>query len=165
MFGTATSDTGNGTTVKTNTNGSVGTVNSTNYTFVYYTDKGKYFHVKKTCSGMTNAKNASYASAVAAGKSACPTCAYALSKGFKNTKTDTATNGNNSSTTTANNGKATAESVVYIKTGKGATNYYHTAAKCSGQSFSNGLSVTLEYALNHNYKACPSCKPASKIST
>ncbi len=202
MFASGTADNGSGTTA------------TDKYTYVYYTDNGKYYHAKANCSGMANAKHTTYAQAVAAGKSpcttcmqagsvtvfattsgkyfhtdstcskmsgaqavtaatalkygktACPSCAYSLNKGFKATGTDKVTTTNGAGTTnTTNNASASAESVVYIKLGNGGGSYYHTAAKCSGQSFSGGTTVTLEYALSHGYKACPSCKPAGKIKT
>jgi LCP family protein required for cell wall assembly len=128
---------------------------------VFATTTGKYYHTKSNCSGMTNALTVTVTKAKNAGKTACPTCAKQLGSLFDK-KTTTNTNNNNTNT---NSNSATASSVVYIKTGSGAGAYYHKAAKCTGQGFTEGTSVTLEYALSKGYKACPSCKPPSKIST
>ncbi len=112
---------------------------------------------------MTKALTVTVTKAKNAGKTACPTCAKQLGSLFdKKTTTNTNTNNTNANT---NSNSASASSVVYIRTGSGAGAYYHKAAKCTGQGFADGTSVTLEYALSKGYKACPSCKPPSKIST
>lgn len=130
---------------------------------VFATTTGKYYHTKSNCSGMTKPLTVTVTKAKNAGKTACPTCAKQLGSLFDK-KTTTNTNNNNNNTNT-NSNSASASSVVYIKTGSGAGAYYHKAAKCTGQGFAEGTSVTLEYALSKGYKACPSCKPPSKIST
>ncbi len=132
---------------------------------VFATSKGKYFHTKANCSGMTGALSVSISKALSAGKTACPTCAKALGNlaGSKNAAaaaTATSAAAANASATPAP--AAASNSIVYIKSGE---KYYHRAAKCSGQSFSGGINVTLEYALEKGYKSCPSCNPPSKIST
>ena len=53
---------------------------------------------------------------------------------------------------------AAADSSVYIELGT-ANNYYHKSAKCSKAKFSGGTKVTLKYALDWDYKACPYCQP------
>ena len=127
---------------------------------VFATTNGKYYHTKSNCSGMTNALTVTVSKAISAGKTACPSCAKQLGSLF-----DKKTTTSNNNTANTNSNSASATSVVYIKTGSGAGAYYHKAAKCTGQSFTGGTSVTLEYALSKGYKACPSCKPPSKIST
>ena len=52
---------------------------SANGTYVYCTKNGTYYHTKSTCSGMSGAEKVTMASAVSAGKRACPTCASAAS--------------------------------------------------------------------------------------
>ena len=139
---------------------------------VYATYGGKYYHVNATCSGMTNAFAVKASTAISYNKTACPTCAKVLNSLVKKstnannntnggTNTNNGTNGNNN----ANNKKATASTNVYIKLGAGANNYYHAAAKCAATGMTGGQNVTLEYALSHNYTACPSCKPPSKIQS
>ena len=45
--------------------------------YVYATKSGSYYHTKSSCSGMTGASKVTIATAVSAGKKACPTCASA----------------------------------------------------------------------------------------
>lgn len=123
---------------------------------VYANADGKYYHTVSNCSGMSGASEVTASRALSAGKTACPTCAKALTAN-STASTGAAATGNKTSTA------ASSSSLVYIQTGSGASDYYHVAAKCTAQSFSNGTNVTLEYALDHGYKACPSCNPPSKI--
>ena len=138
---------------------SISTVN------VFATSGGKYYHTKTNCSGMTGALSVSISKAISAGKTACPTCAKALGSlsGAKNASAAaTATSAAAARATATPAPAAASNSIVYIKSGE---KYYHRAAKCSGQNFSGGINVTLEYALEKGYKSCPSCNPPSKIST
>ena len=127
---------------------------------VFMTDNGTYFHTDASCSGMKNAVATTASRALSAGKTACPTCAKSLTSAQSAKAASAAAEA--SKTVSA---YASANAIVYIKLGAGANNYYHSAAKCTSQSFKDGLNVTLEYALGHGYKACPSCNPPSKIST
>ena len=133
---------------------------------VYATYGGKYYHVNATCSGMTNAFAVKASTAISYNKTACPTCAKVLNKVGKNNQAGNGgANGAGGNNTAANNNKATASTNVYIKLGAGTNNYYHVAAKCAATGMTGGQNVTLEYALSHNYTACPSCKPPSKIQS
>lgn len=49
-------------------------------TKVYCTQNGKYYHTKRNCSGMSGASYVELSTAVAAGKTACPTCASSAAK-------------------------------------------------------------------------------------
>ena len=133
---------------------------------VYATAGGKYYHTKANCSGMSGAVEVTISKALSAGKTACPTCAKALGNATAS-KSTTAATGTNASTdqNAANSTKATAVTNVYITVGSASGSYYHKSAKCSAQGFSNGVNVTLEYALGHGYKACPSCQPPAKIAS
>ncbi|MDO4829663.1 MAG: hypothetical protein Q4B19_09815, partial [Clostridia bacterium] len=122
--------------------------------------------VNATCSGMTNAFAVKASTAISYNKTACPTCAKVLNKVGKNNQAGNGgANGAGGNNTAANNNKATASTNVYIKLGAGTNNYYHVAAKCAATGMTGGQNVTLEYALSHNYTACPSCKPPSKIQS
>ena len=133
---------------------------------VYATYGGKYYHVNATCSGMTNAFAVKASTAISYNKTACPTCAKVLNKVGKNNQAGNGgANGAGGNNTAANNNTATASTNVYIKLGAGTNNYYHVAAKCAATGMTGGQNVTLEYALSHNYTACPSCKPPSKIQS
>ncbi|MBR5380363.1 MAG: hypothetical protein IK140_07505 [Clostridia bacterium] len=125
---------------------------------VFATTGGKYFHTSATCSGMTGALSVSVSKALSAGKTACPTCAKGLST-MGSAKSASA------AATTPPATAAAGNTNVYITLGAPSGSYYHKTGKCSGQNFSGGQNVTLEYALEHGYKACPSCNPPSKIST
>lgn len=48
--------------------------------YVYATKNGNYYHTKSNCSGMSGASHIPLSTAVAAGKTACPTCASAANK-------------------------------------------------------------------------------------
>ena len=128
---------------------------------VFATANGDYYHTVSDCTGMKNAVSGTAKQAIAMGKTACPTCAA----GLMTSSSGGTTGGNtgNTGNTGNNGGAASATSIVYISTGANASSYYHKTAKCSAQKFSNGTNVTLEYAINHGYSACPSCNPPSKI--
>ncbi len=136
---------------------------------VFATQGGKYYHTKSNCSGMTNAVQVTVSKALSAGKTACPTCAKTLGKATATQASSAAADqagSTNAKTNTATNPvSASAVTNVYITVGAGSGSYYHKSAKCAAENFSNGMNVTLEYALEHGYKACPSCQPPKKISS
>ena len=125
---------------------------------VFATANGKYYHTSATCSGMSGALSVSVSKALSAGKTACPTCAKGLSN-MGSAKSASA------AATTPPSTAAAGNTNVYITPGAPSGSYYHKTGKCSAQNFSSNQNVTLEYALEHSYKACPSCNPPSKIST
>ena len=53
---------------------------------------------------------------------------------------------------------APADTGVYVDLAS-ANSYYHKSAKCSKADFSGGDKVSLLYALDWEYKACPYCNP------
>ena len=151
-----------GGTSNTGTTGSTKTSGTT----LYATSGGKWYHKDSHCQGMTNAFAVKASTAISYNKTACPTCAKVLNKVGKNNQAGNGgANGAGGNNTAANNNKATASTNVYIKLGAGTNNYYHVAAKCAATGMTGGQNVTLEYALSHNYTACPSCKPPSKIQS
>ncbi len=147
---------------------------------VFATDGGKWFHTVSDCQGMKNAVTLTAKKAMDFGKTACPVCAKALSSsattsgnstsGSTNNNSSNSFTGNSSNTNTTfttDNGSTSkpttgsASSTVYIISGK---TYYHVGARCSAQGVSGANAVTLEYAIERDYKACPSCNPPSRIS-
>ncbi len=117
--------------------------------YVFATKEGTYYHTLADCSGMKSASYVTAKVAIQAGKKACPGCCAAnLSLGGGQSSDSSAT---------------ASSTVVYITVGSEAGSYYHKSARCSGQGFSEGTSVTLEYALDKGYVPCPSCKPPSKV--
>lgn len=152
---------------------------------VFANADGKWFHTVSDCQGMKGASYIPAKTALAYGKSACPVCAKLLSTSAtisNNNKNNTTTDKDNNNTTNNNNDKdednktnttftpdasntqapaGSASSKVYIKPGKP---YYHVSASCSHQNVTGASAVTLEFAIDRDYKACPSCNPPSKIS-
>ena len=123
---------------------------------VYAVPGDSYYHLSKAHAG-SGATGRSLAAARAIGLKACPVCAK-LAAG---------------STSAANGGTANApvsteeypglpDSSVYIDIGS-VNNYYHLGAKCSKANFSGGTKVTLEYAIQWDYKACPYCNPPTSV--
>ena len=122
---------------------------------VYATPGGSYYHYSKSHAG-SGATAGTLAEARAFGLRACPQCTK-LSAG--NTSDD---NGGAKDAPVSNEEySAAADTGVYIQLGS-ANNYYHKSAKCSDAKFSGGTKVTLQYALDWDYKACPFCKPPTK---
>ncbi len=127
---------------------------------VFATSDGKYYHTKSDCTGMKNAVQVKASVAIANNKKACPTCAKVIANA-----TSSGTTGGTAGTATGTSQSASGSSTVYIKTGSNASDYYHIGARCTALGLSGMSNVTLEYAIEHSYKACPSCKPPSRIST
>lgn len=150
---------------------------------VFATSDGKWFHTNANCQGMKNAVTGTAEKAMSYGKTACPVCAKDLmtsSTSGNNTTTagnTTANNNNNNNSFTSGTGgntftsgnstnnnastTGTASSTVYYKAN---SKYYHVGARCNAQNFTGGSAVTLEYVIDRNYTACPSCNPPSKIT-
>ena len=119
---------------------------------VYAVAGGQYYHYSKTHAG-SGATAGTLAEARAYGLKACPLCTN-LSAG-----TESFDNGGaQDAPVSTEQYAASADSGVYIDLGS-ANNYYHKSAKCSDANFSGGTKVTLQYALDWDYKACPYCKP------
>ncbi len=138
---------------------------------VFATAGGKYYHTKSNCSGMSGAVEVTVSRALSAGKTACPTCAKALGSATSTKSSSAAADAKDGKATASptvkptDSTKASGNTLVYITVPSEKGSYYHKAAKCSAQNFSNGTNVTLEFALDRGYKPCPSCNPPSKVAT
>ena len=123
---------------------------------VYAVSGGSYYHYSKAHAG-SGATAGTLAEARAFGLKACPLCTKLVAGA------DAYDNGGaKDAPVSTNNYAADAESGVYIDIGS-ANNYYHKAAKCSKAKFSGGTKVTLQYALDWDYKACPFCQPPTSV--
>ena len=123
---------------------------------VYAVTGGKYYHTSKAHAG-SGATAGTLAEARAYGLKACPLCTT-LSDGSNNYDNG----GSADAPVSTEEYAAEADTGVYIDIGS-ANNYYHKAAKCSDAGFSGGTKVTLSYALDWEYKACPYCKPPTAV--
>ncbi|MDL2206621.1 hypothetical protein LJC33_06915 [Eubacteriales bacterium OttesenSCG-928-N13] len=108
---------------------------SSKTTTYYATTSGKYYHVKKTCSGMKNATKITLTSAKKKGKTACPTC---IPKKAASTAAAAAAKINN----------------TYVYMNKGGS-YYHSKANCNDMK--TAPRITLANAKKAGGKACPIC--------
>ncbi|MBR1819996.1 MAG: hypothetical protein IJ769_00060 [Clostridia bacterium] len=123
---------------------------------VYAVTGGSYYHYSKAHAG-SGATAGTLAEARAYGLKACPICTK-LAAGAESYDNGGAAD---APVSTVEYGGA-ADSSVYIDIGS-ANNYYHKAAKCSDAKFSGGTKVTLQYAIDWDYKACPYCKPPTYV--
>jgi len=121
---------------------------------VYATPGGTYYHYSKAHAG-SGATAGTLAEARAYGLKACPDCT-SVSAGSSGSSYENGSSENAPVSTEKYD--APADSSVYIALGS-ANNYYHTSSSCSDAKFSGGTKVTLQYALDWDYKACPYCKP------
>lgn len=113
---------------------------------VYSSSGDKYFHIYKAHAG-SNAVSGSLAKALALGLTACPTCSSVYKGGGNQTVPQRS---------------APAASIVYVDL-YASTHYYHSAAKCQAAGVTGGQGVTLEYAKDFGYAACPYCHPPTSI--
>ena len=112
---------------------------------VWATDTGDHYHSREDCSGMKNAKLVTVDTAELRGQSPCPEC---LSEG----DADAPQNGTNNVVTDTDK-----VNVFCTLEGK----YYHAEKTCGGMK--NAASVSLTWALDHNYVRCDDCNaPAVK---
>ena len=78
---------GGNETTTTNTRQSTAASKATaSNTYVYATRSGAYYHLKSSCSGMTDASRVTLKTAINAGKKPCPTCASAAKRTVYSTK-------------------------------------------------------------------------------
>ncbi len=119
---------------------------------VYAKSGDKYYHYLKAHAG-SGAKAGTLAVARALGLKACPGCTVS-SVGSHSVENGGSVNAPVSTKLYA----ASADSTVYIDP-TSANNYYHKVSKCTKAGFSGGTKVTLQYAKDWGYKACPYCQP------
>ncbi len=125
---------------------------------VYAVTGEKYYHYSKAHAG-SGAIAGTLAAARALGLKACPTCTK-LSAGT--TVRDYKNGGAANAPVSIEVYPADADSKVYVELGTINT-YYHKSAKCSKTGFSGGTAVSLQYATDWDFKACPYCKPPTSI--
>ena len=126
---------------------------------VYAVPGGEYYHAYKAHAG-SGAIAGTLATARAIGLKPCPTCAKALA-GRRNPENPDDGSDPDAPVSTEHY-PGLADSSVYIDIGS-ANNYYHLGAKCTKAKFSGGTKVTLQYAIDWDYKACPFCNPPTSV--
>ena len=120
---------------------------------VYGKTSDPYYHLYQSHAG-TGAKAATLAKALALGKKICPVCNQASSS------SQNKNNGKEVSTVTYG---ASADTRVYVDVTDSGS-YYHKSAKCSKAGVTDGVSVTLQYAKEWGFRACPYCNPPTAIA-
>ena len=123
---------------------------------VYAVPGGSYYHYSKSHAG-SGAIAGTLATARAMGLKACPLCTV-LSAGSNSIDNGGAAN----APVSQEEYPGLPDSTVYIDIGS-ANNYYHLGPKCTKANFSGGTKVTLQYAREWDYKACPYCKPPTSV--
>lgn len=118
-------------------------------TTYYATRGGTYYHVDRTCQGMTGATTYTKEAAERAGKTPCPVCILKTAQSLQSGAVKFIT----SSTTDRSN-----INVYYTKNGK----YYHMTSSCSGMTGASRGS--LKNALLAGKEACPTCCKAAGSS-
>ena len=123
---------------------------------VYAVPGGSHYHYSKAHAG-SGAIAGTLAKARALGLTACPSCTKlsAGAEAFEN-------GGAQDAPVSTEEYPGLADSTVYIDLGS-ANNYYHLGPKCSKAKFSGGTKVTLQYAVDWDYKACPYCNPPTSV--
>ena len=158
---------------------------------VYSSSGDRYYHYYKVHAG-SGAQAGTLAQARALGKKLCPTCAkgksagISLSASYSSGSTAKAvtvakavaaakklSSKGVSAKTAISYSKALASQVKYSASGdtkvyvdlKGKQYYYyHKSSKCSKTGMSKGTKITLQYAKDWGYKACPFCQPPTSVA-
>ena len=150
---------------------------------VYSSSGDRYYHYYKAHAG-SGAQAGTLAQARALGKKLCPTCSKAKTVGItaasatKIAKGIAAAQKKASSTninlkSVASYQKALSSTLkysapgntkVYVDLGGEQYFYYHKSSKCSKTGMSKGTKITLQYARDWGYKACPFCQPPTSVS-
>lgn len=149
--------------------------------YYYATNDGSYYHRESDCTGMKNATKVSEKTAVARGQKPCPVCigsVWATENGDHYHATATCSGMKNASLVTVDTAELRGQSPCpeclsdgdgdAPQTGNVVTNtdkvnvfctlegrYYHSEKTCGGMK--NAASVTLTWALEHNYTRCDDC--------
>ncbi len=123
---------------------------------VYAVPGESHYHYSKTHAG-SGAIGGTLATARAMGLKACSVCTKLVAGA------DSYDNGGaQGSPVSTQDYPGLPDSGVYIDLGS-ANNYYHLGPKCTKAHFSGGTKVTLQYAVDWDYKACPFCNPPTSI--
>lgn len=117
---------------------------------VYATKNSKYYHYNKSCAG-SGALAGTLAQARAYGLSPCSKC----------TTSSSGSGGIANGTTVSYS--ASGDSNVYIDLNS-SKYYYHKKSSCSTTGTSGATKVSLQYAKDWGYKACPYCNPPTSVS-
>ena len=126
---------------------------------VYSSLSDSYYHLYRVHAG-SGASAGTLARAKAMGKKLCPQCARGISTGI-------------STRGSVSYGKAKASTVKYSASGTTKVYvdlegknyfYYHKSSRCSDMGMSGGTKITLQYAKDWGYKACPYCNPPTSVS-
>ena len=125
---------------------------------VYAVAGEKYYHYSKAHAG-SGAIAGTLAAARALGLKACPTCTK-LSAGT--TVQDYKNGGAANAPVSIEIYPADGDTKVYVELGTVNT-YYHKSAKCKKAGFSAGTAVSLQYATDWDFKACPYCNPPTSV--
>jgi len=136
---------------------------------VYATSGDRYYHYYKAHAG-SGAKAGTLAQARALGKKLCPTCekGYEVVSGKSDESvTGISTKGGTSyskAKVSTDKYSAPGDTNVYVDLSGKYYYYYHKSSRCSDTSMKNGTGITLEYARDFGYKACPYCNPPTSVS-
>ena len=112
---------------------------------VYASGTDKYYHSSRNHAG-SNAISGYWAVALAMGKKACPVC-IGGSEAYEESDIKYA---------------GSKDTTVYVDTNS-AMFYYHKGSRCSDAGFSGGTGVTLDFAVNWGFRACPYCNPPTSV--
>lgn len=154
---------------------------------VYSSPGDSYYHYYKA-HARTGAQAGTLAQARALGKKLCPTCAKGRTAGVTIASTSGAKNiakaiaaaqklsaagvSTSAKKAVVSYSKALASQLKYSASGdtkvyvdlKGKQYYYyHKSSKCSKAGMSKGTKITLQYARDWGYKACPFCQPPTSV--
>ena len=127
---------------------------------VYSSSGDSYYHYYRVHAG-SSAVGGTLAQARALGKRACPTCSQVLSTGFN---PQGGIMSYSSAPVSTANYSAAPDTHVYIDLTGQLYYYYHKSSSCGGTGMGAGTRVTLQYAKDWGYKACPYCNPPTYIS-
>ena len=118
---------------------------------VYATDAGEFYHSDPHCTGMQGAKLVTVDTAELRGQSPCPTCLDGDGDAPYEEDGQEQTGNNNNGGNTGT--KVDPDNTYVYCTLEGK--YYHSEKTCGGMR--NAASVTMTWALEHNYKQCDDC--------
>ena len=139
-----------------------------------------YYHYYKAHAG-SGAQAGTLAQARALGKKLCPTCSKAktvgitpsnassIAKGIaaaKAVNNGIAINGAPSyskAISSTNKYSAPGNTKVYVDLNGAQYFYYHKSSSCSKTGMKKGTKITLQYAKDWGYKACPFCEPPTSV--
>ena len=124
---------------------------------VYAAPGDKYYHFLKSHAG-AGATAGTLGKARAMGLKACPDCSK-LSAGSDSPENG----GTESAPVSIQMYPGDADSTVYVDPGTINT-YYHRASTCSAVKFKGGTVVSLQFAIDWGYKACPHCQPPTSVT-